>query len=302
MHKRKTHEEFVSELSLLDDKILVLGQYITSRDNIAVSCKVCHYNWKATPTNLLRGRGCPRCANKRSAHMRRKSEVLLDKQLADKNILRLSEYINGATHITVKCGTCDHVWKATPNNLCQGKSCPKCAIKHNADKLRKTHTKFINDVYNINPDISILEEYINHYTKIKFKHNLCGHTWMAKPNNILSGKSCPRCNESCGEKYISRWLNKHHMLFERQRRFDGCKHINALSFDFYIPVLNLCIEFQGEQHYNPIKIFGGEDQLNIQKKLDNIKRVFCNENNIKLLEIRFDDNIDARLNELSLDN
>ena len=60
-----------------------------------------------------------------------------------------------------------------------------------------------------------------------------------------------------------------------------------LRFDFYIKELNVCIEFQGIQHYKPINYFGGESRYNSQVKKDNIKVNFCNENNIKLIRIPY---------------
>ena len=65
-----------------------------------------------------------------------------------------------------------------------------------------------------------------------------------------------------------------------------------LSFDFYLPDFNLCIEYNGHQHYRPVN-FGGISDKKAQKKYDaqihrdQIKRDFCNKNNIKLIEIPY---------------
>jgi len=41
-------------------------------------------------------------------------------------------------------------------------------------------------------DITVLESYINSYTKIQHKHS-CGYIWDVIPKNILGGNSCPKC-------------------------------------------------------------------------------------------------------------
>jgi hypothetical protein len=76
-----------------------------------------------------------------------------------------------------------------------------------------------------------------------------------------------------------------------QYKFDDCKNINQLSFDFGIldndDNLLMLIEYQGEQHYRPKGYFGGEDKYNQQLINDQIKRQYCKDNNIKLIEIPY---------------
>ena len=60
-----------------------------------------------------------------------------------------------------------------------------------------------------------------------------------------------------------------------------------LYFDFYLPKYNLAIEFQGEQHYKPIKYWGGEEGFQRRLVNDNDKREWCKKQNIHLLEIPF---------------
>ena len=52
------------------------------------------------------------------------------------------------------------------------------------------------------------------------------------------------------------------------------------------PKENILIEYQGEQHYKPIKLFGGKKQLEIQRKHDKIKREFANNYKIKLYDYK----------------
>jgi hypothetical protein len=54
--------------------------------------------------------------------------------------------------------------------------------------------------------------------------------------------------------------------------------------------LNICIEFDGEQHFKPCGWFGSESpQLKLQrtKKNDKIKNNFCKKNNVKLIRIPY---------------
>ena len=61
------------------------------------------------------------------------------------------------------------------------------------------------------------------------------------------------------------------------------------SLDVYIPRLNLGIEYQGIQHYEPVEFFGGDDGLRTRKELDQRKRAKCEDRGVKLLEWRYDE-------------
>lgn len=67
--------------------------------------------------------------------------------------------------------------------------------------------------------------------------------------------------------------------------------------DFYINVHNkeYVIEFNGKQHYEPIDYFGGIEKYNEQILRDTILREYCVNNNIKLLEIKYDADISTAL-------
>ena len=79
--------------------------------------------------------------------------------------------------------------------------------------------------------------------------------------------------------------------YEQQKKFEGCEYIKSLQFDFYLPEYNLCIEYDGKQHFQPIKFFGGIKSFKELIIKDEIKNRFCQENNISLLRISYRDNI-----------
>lgn len=69
---------------------------------------------------------------------------------------------------------------------------------------------------------------------------------------------------------------------------------------FFIPHLNICIEFQGIQHYDAYHHMGGESAFKKLQINDQIKRNFCNLNNITLLEIKYDESIEEKLREYNI--
>jgi very-short-patch-repair endonuclease len=104
----------------------------------------------------------------------------------------------------------------------------------------------------------------------------------------VRGNGCQHCNESKGEKEIAKFLNKYDINYDRQHKFPDCKNIYTLPFDFYIPSMRTCIEFDGEQHFHPVSHFGGIMAYESLKINDKIKNDYCEDNYISLIRIRYD--------------
>ena len=81
------------------------------------------------------------------------------------------------------------------------------------------------------------------------------------------------------------------ILFEKQKRFSDCRDKNPLPFDFYLPEYNMCIEYDGRQHFEPVNFGGGlqetKDNFQLTNRHDKIKTQYCIDNNIKLLRIPY---------------
>lgn len=71
----------------------------------------------------------------------------------------------------------------------------------------------------------------------------------------------------------------------------GYWNTNLLRFDFAIfnedNTLKCLIECQGEQHYKPVEMFGGERAYEIQCINDNLKREYVKLHDIQLIEISY---------------
>ena len=78
------------------------------------------------------------------------------------------------------------------------------------------------------------------------------------------------------------------------------------SVDIYVPEVGLAIEYQGQQHYEPIALFGGEEGFELTCLRDEKKRTLLARHGVPLLEWRYDipitrDELVYRLAELSID-
>jgi hypothetical protein len=67
--------------------------------------------------------------------------------------------------------------------------------------------------------------------------------------------------------------------------------LQRLELDVYIPEMQLGIEYQGQQHYSPVKHWGGDEAFTKLVERDSLKKKLCKENGIKLLYVKFDEPI-----------
>lgn len=286
------HDEYAKRISHINKDIDVLGKYVNSTTKILHLCKICGHKWYAAPYTVLRGNGCPEC----KINKRKKSTFQYRKEVAaiNQNIEVVGEYVNNYTPILHRCKIDGYEWCAQPKNILLGKGCPKCA-----GNMRYGHDGYVALVAKINPDIEVIGMYVNAHTQILHKCKIDRYEWMAIPNNILRGAGCPKCNISKGEMAIVKFLDSIGVLYEQQKRFDDCRDKYTLPFDFYLPDYNVCIEYNGIQHYEPVDIFGGEDAFKGTIKRDKIKEDYCRQNNILLFQIPYYKDIDDEFQNLN---
>ena len=60
------------------------------------------------------------------------------------------------------------------------------------------------------------------------------------------------------------------------------------SVDIYVPELRLAVEYQGQQHYEPVALFGGEMGFQLARARDDKKHALLAANNVELLRWRYD--------------
>ena len=126
----------------------------------------------------------------------------------------------------------------------------------------------------------------------KCKCGLCGKLFTALPAKINNGHitSCGCRIQSANEEYIYNLLTEFNIDFKPQYKMNDCKYIYPLRFDFAIfnnfTLLGL-IEYDGQQHFHPVNVFGGEDAFKETQKRDEIKNTYCQTHNIPLLRIPY---------------
>ena len=92
---------------------------------------------------------------------------------------------------------------------------------------------------------------------------------------------------SWGELMIAKTLESNNIKYFFNKSLKDCISSSKLRFDFYLPDYNICIEFDGKQHFEPCEHFGGLDEFRKLQIRDRIKNDWCEVNKIKLLRLNY---------------
>lgn len=117
----------------------------------------------------------------------------------------------------------------------------------------------------------------------------CGNELIINGASLTTGHtlSCGCMTRSKGEIIVQEVLDECKIKYINQYKFDDCKNERRLPFDFYLPENNVCIEYQGKQHFQVVDYFGGEQGFKERQRNDLIKKNYCNDKHIPLIEINY---------------
>lgn len=259
-------------------------------DNVHCTCLKCGFSWNTKITNIFKIKGCIKCTNR----LKKTNEDFL-KEINENNIQveLLSPYINSSTKIKRKCLLCGDISSMLPHDIMSG-NCKTCAAIRMHDYFAKSQEEFISDFKNKYGDAyEVISNYKNRKTKVVVKHNICNRNFLFIPANIYNKTICicPYCynKNSNGERILEKFFQENGIKYNLHKTFDDLRGINNghLSYDFYLQNQNLLIEYQGIQHYQPVKAFGGDAKFQVQQEHDKRKRQYAFDNNFKLLEIPY---------------
>lgn len=273
---------------------LISDKMLKSTDKLHFVCDKGHDFYMKFNNMLFLDYSCPVCAGNKKYTYEEVKQLFHEKGYT----LISKKYKNSKSELEYMCNKHSElgIQKTTLNSFNQcDYICKGCLKEHKRDLYAKTQNEFENEVYElVGDEYTVLGEYVNTHTKILMLHNECNSTWEIEPNAFLSDVRCPSCSVSSGENKIKEFLNINNIKYSMQVKFDNCKNIRPLPFDFSVTNKNnkllFLIEYDGEGHYEPYR-YGDKDKmlkkLKRQQYHDNIKNQYCKDNNIPLIRIPY---------------
>lgn len=273
----------------------LITEYKPSKEKVDVICKK-HGPFRVSIYHHInRGQGCSKCKSLNLDGFLEKANIVHNNKYDYSKVV----YTNNKEKIDIICPIHGLFNQRITDHINGQHGCLECTM----ETIRMSTDEFI-----IKANKKHENKYIYDAEKINFKTNkdkvniTCERhgVFSQKVNTHLNGAGCPSCSESKGEFSIRNYLDNKNIQFKVQKTFKECKNINMLRFDFYLPNINTCIEFNGIQHYEKVDFFGGTKGLKSTQKRDKIKESFCKKNDIQLLVIKYDEDVENVLNSLFL--
>ena len=251
-------------------------------------CKICGYEWKASPNNRTNGKtGCPCCTGRVVVagvnDLETKFPDIAKKWHPTKNKKKPCEFT--AFSNSDAWWVCDkeprHVFPARINHVTKGEIvCPICSnqkIIVGVNDFQTTNPELMDEWnWEKNNALGILptETTRGYGGKVEWKCKVCGHTWSTTIASRTSQRTgCPKCKKdlssSFPEKaiayYLSKWFN-----VEENKKFAW---LGQSEIDIYVKELNFGVEYDGKVWHQDIKRDIKKDKL-------------CQDNNIVLIRVR----------------
>lgn len=291
--KKLTQDEFIKRSKEKHDNKYDYSkvEYVNTTTPVKIICPV-HGEFEQIPKSHLIGKGCDKCGG--SGKSNTSEFVEKAKKINPDYDYSKVRYETSRTPVKIKCPI--HGWfEQTPNRFLNGALCQKCGIEKRTASHRYDSEKFIELAKKIHGDKYDYTKvnYVNSKTPVEVICKKHDTSFSVNPtHHIVSKSGCPICRESKGEILVVEILKKYKINFDRFHEFDDCtnkikgRYCRKLSYDFYLPKNNVCIEYDGEQHYKSFGTDTGEKLMRTQKN-DKLKNQYCKKNGIKLIRIPY---------------
>jgi very-short-patch-repair endonuclease len=325
-----TTEEYINKAKLIWNNLYDYSQtiYSGSRKSISFICNV-HGSTTISRAQIhiasKNPRGCKKCSVEKSIENRRKTKYSTEEllQLCQEKYQEQYDYsetvFQGMNYdITVKCNIHNIYFTLKLNSHLRPETqtgcseCGKDRFKQLCLDRKITKEEVLKRAFTIWGNEYIYPDDIkfdNMHDKISVICRIHGPFSVTPQHHLHKTKpsGCPKCSQSKGEKKISEYLEKNHIVYVSQFKVNryiwditndymlGYDDINEIGniknkpFDFYLPDYDLMIEYDGEQHEQPVKYFGGVERFEKQQKIDATKTNYCLQNGIELLRISYRD-------------
>lgn len=298
---KKSHVDFIRQVIAIhgDSLDFTKAKYVGAHTKVKVVCWL-HGEFCAVADSLLRGQGCKVCgylaaakASTKTSHDFITAAVL---KHGGNYTYAQAEYVNAKTKITVTCRKHGN-WTVVPSTHLGGSGCPKCADEMTSARCRQTNEEFIARCRLVWGD-SISYSHTVYLGLQRQVWAVCvKHNKAFKQIASVHLAGCQACGEcraelkSHGERKLSDWFDATGIAYEVQKAFTTCRGPRGglMPFDVYVPSANLLIELDGKQHFQIDGHFiRSVDDLLKRRFLDNLKTMWAEDHDYRLIRIRYD--------------
>lgn len=279
----------------------LFNSFKSNKDKIKINCPH-HGPFDQYIQDHKKGSGCPACALDNKAKKFRLTVDTIKERFLEihgnkYDYSLINDYRNNRQKLPIVCHIDGHgLFYKTADNHLSGRECPKCSMIKKSKESRLSQKEIIHRFKKAYPEnlFDYSQVIYNGIEKpVVIKCNKPGHVeFEITPYAHLKGQGCPKCASTKGELKIQQILEDKNISFVKEKKFPTLMQNTYLRFDFFVEDYNLLIEYDGQQHFSPVK-FGGITELKAielfhkAQQRDIMKNKFVAKNNIHLLRIPY---------------
>ena len=119
-------------------------------------------------------------------------EFVLEMKKVNPNIEIIGKYKTTNDKIECKCSIHNYFWESYPYDLLRGRGCIKCGREKTIASRKVSKEQYLEKMHSVNPNIDIIDDFVNMSTKIHVICNICNHKWHVAPSSLFKF-GCPKC-------------------------------------------------------------------------------------------------------------
>lgn len=274
---------------------------------------VCNNSAHQVPGDIAyKNIGCPFCCNNKVCYENSLAvthpELCLELDVS--NSVSPEEVTHGTRKLMRWKCSMGHIYEMRPTDRIKGHGCVVC--KHPGyEQMVGGYDHFVlvsNKVHN--NKYTYPGTYIGNQVPIEihcpeqYPDGSLHGIFMQQPAGHKNGQGCPTCSayrsESKGSLAIRKVLERcgfvNGKTYFSEKQLEGLRHVLPLRLDFYLPEVNLAIEYDGKQHFTTSG-WGDADALSLCKKRDVIKDSYCISRKISIIRIPYYLELDVEMLE-----
>lgn len=133
----------------------------------------------------------------------------------------------------------------------------------------------------------------------KFAHEICDKMCEGEFQDIERSAYLKPVNRWITEELVYNLVKKiyknYKVIYQHRPFFLKGTKGGQMSYDIFITGLNIAIEYQGKQHFEPVDFFGGIENYKCTVARDKLKKELSKKNGVKLIYINYWENVTSSL-------
>lgn len=264
---------------------LLSTEYINNATKLDYICPEGHKG-SITWISFSHGRGCRLCAHKRRRVPLKRIRSAFEKRGYE---LLSNSYVNCDAPLEFICPQ-GHKNTISWSNFNQGHGCSECSNN------RKMTIDQVYQYFEKEGCLLLSTDYINAHTKLEFECSN-GHRHEMTWNNFQKGERCPKCWEYKSEKRLGEILEK--IFPGKVRQQCNLGFLGKQKVDYWIVDTRLAFEYDGEQHFRPVRFNGisWEEAEKVHRKVikrDCRKNSLCEQYGYTLIRFSYTEKLSTR--------